>query len=191
MQNNFGTQHSISTRKDAEVEGPVRRVDLVVTEYQTDPEHRSDAPTEFSWTIPVAVLIGDPSEQQFTGSALSRGTSEKDGFLRALETFLISARPQRDRALPAETGTHARAHAAMPAAARMPAARIASYRLTPREQQVLEHVLAGHRNKETAAALKISRRTVEHHRAAVMQKAGARSVPELMRIVGKTEGRES
>jgi PAS domain S-box-containing protein len=54
--------------------------------------------------------------------------------------------------------------------------------LSPRERQVFELVLAGYPNKIIAADLGISQRTVENHRAALMKKTKARSVPELMRL---------
>jgi FixJ family two-component response regulator/chemotaxis methyl-accepting protein methylase/signal transduction histidine kinase len=55
--------------------------------------------------------------------------------------------------------------------------------LTPRQKQVLEAVLAGHASKIIASDLDISQRTVESHRAAIMEKLGAKSVPALVRAV--------
>lgn len=55
-------------------------------------------------------------------------------------------------------------------------------KLTPRETDVLKEVIAGHQNKVIAYNLGISQKTVELHRARVMDKTGARSVPQLMRI---------
>ena len=54
--------------------------------------------------------------------------------------------------------------------------------LTPRERQVLELVVKGASNKEVAKSLGIGQRTVETHRASVMKKVGARSIPELVRL---------
>ncbi|WP_027058718.1 response regulator FixJ [Mesorhizobium loti] len=54
--------------------------------------------------------------------------------------------------------------------------------LTEREQQVLSRVVAGHPNKTIAYDLSISPRTVEVHRANVMSKMQAKSLPELVRM---------
>lgn len=53
--------------------------------------------------------------------------------------------------------------------------------LTPREREVLELLVIGHPNKVIAHRLDISPRTVEIHRAHVMEKMKARSLPELVR----------
>jgi two-component system response regulator FixJ len=52
--------------------------------------------------------------------------------------------------------------------------------LTPREQEILVAIVAGKRNKVIGAELGISERTVESHRAHIMDKAGANSVVELV-----------
>lgn len=60
-------------------------------------------------------------------------------------------------------------------------------RLTPREAEVLRLVVKGNTNKGIARALGISRRTVETHRARIMHKTHATSLPELIRIVGAAD----
>jgi two-component system response regulator FixJ len=55
--------------------------------------------------------------------------------------------------------------------------------LTPREHEVLAQIAAGATNKEAGRRLAISPRTIEAHRARVMEKIGARNAADLMRIV--------
>jgi len=57
--------------------------------------------------------------------------------------------------------------------------------LTPREREILTHVVAGQSNKMIAADLGISQRTVEVHRARVMQKMGVDSLAELVRFADR------
>lgn len=54
--------------------------------------------------------------------------------------------------------------------------------LTPKEREVLEHVVAGHANKVIASKLDVSVRTVENHRQRVFQKMEADSLAELVRL---------
>lgn len=54
--------------------------------------------------------------------------------------------------------------------------------LTSREREVLDLLVAGDANKAIAHALDISIRTVEIHRARVMEKMKAKSLPELVRM---------
>jgi two-component system response regulator FixJ len=54
--------------------------------------------------------------------------------------------------------------------------------LSPREREVLAHLVAGEANKVVARALGISPRTVEVHRARIMQKLEVRSFAELVRL---------
>lgn len=57
------------------------------------------------------------------------------------------------------------------------------WQLTPREGQVLQLISSGRSNKEASVELGISSRTVEVHRARVMEKLGARNTADLMRII--------
>jgi two-component system, LuxR family, response regulator TtrR len=56
-------------------------------------------------------------------------------------------------------------------------------RLTQRERQVLERIMAGRLNKQIADDLSISIKTVEAHRASIMTKLNVNTVAELMRVV--------
>jgi FixJ family two-component response regulator len=59
--------------------------------------------------------------------------------------------------------------------------------LTPREYEILTHVIAGLLNKQTAYILKISEKTVKVHRARIMEKMGVDSVAQLVRLAEKVE----
>ncbi len=60
--------------------------------------------------------------------------------------------------------------------------------LTPREREVLGLMVAGKLNKIMAAQLCLSQRTVEVHRARVMEKMHARSLAQLIRMMLVVEG---
>jgi FixJ family two-component response regulator len=55
--------------------------------------------------------------------------------------------------------------------------------LTPREQDVLTQIVAGASSKEAGRHLGISPRTIEVHRARIMEKLGAKNAADLVRIV--------
>lgn len=55
-------------------------------------------------------------------------------------------------------------------------------RLTSREREVLERLVAGESNKEAARTLGVSHRTVEFHRARILEKTGAKGLPDLVRL---------
>lgn len=161
-----------------------KRIDLVVTDYEFADELAGRRGTdglqpEFRCTIPVALLDGD-----ITGEVLREAArfcrpwagdpiSAKD-LLRLIQRLLTSLNRPADRMF------------REPIAQADPADEMRISRLTPRELQVLEHVVSGDPNKRTAAALNISRRTVEHHRAVIMQKTRTKSVPDLVRLALRT-----
>jgi PAS domain S-box-containing protein len=55
-------------------------------------------------------------------------------------------------------------------------------RLSPREQQILQLLASNRNNKEVAAALNLSVRTVEAYRRRIMEKLGAHSIGELVHM---------
>ena len=67
-----------------------------------------------------------------------------------------------------------------------------NHRLTLREREVLGRIAQGASNKEAGRELGISPRTIEVHRARIMEKLGAKNAADLMRIVlGKGRGRRA
>ena len=65
-------------------------------------------------------------------------------------------------------------------------------RLTLREAQVLERIVAGRLNKQIADDLGISIKTVEAHRANIMEKLNANTVADLLKIaLGQATGKSS
>lgn len=61
-------------------------------------------------------------------------------------------------------------------------------RLTPREREVLDLVVAGRLNKQIAAELGVAEKTVKVHRGRLMKKTGVRSVPDLVRLLARASG---
>jgi two-component system response regulator FixJ len=61
-------------------------------------------------------------------------------------------------------------------------ARLKISKLTPRERLVLEGVMAGLPNKEMAARVGLSTRTIEMHRTRMMRRVGVDNVPQLIAI---------
>jgi len=60
--------------------------------------------------------------------------------------------------------------------------------MTPREREVMNAVVAGKTNKVIADELGVAVKTIEAHRARMMDKMGAGSVAELVRLVTAIEG---
>jgi FixJ family two-component response regulator len=57
--------------------------------------------------------------------------------------------------------------------------------LTPREREVLTHVIAGRLNKQIAGDLGTVEKTIKFHRGRMMQKLGVRTVADLVRLAEK------
>ena len=75
--------------------------------------------------------------------------------------------------------------------ARREALRAPFAKLTPRELEVLKHVVRGRLNKEIAWDLGIHERTVKLHRSAITTKLGVHSTAELTKLWIEVEGLES
>jgi len=129
-----------------------------------------DALGKSSLTLPVIFLTGQgdiPSSVR----AMRHGAED---FLekRAPKNQLLDA---VNRALARDAREHAER-------ARLQALRASFDRLSPREREVLAHVLSGQLNKQIAADLNIHERTVKLHRTAITTKLSVHSVAELSRL---------
>ena len=130
-----------------------------------------DALLERGNTLPVIFLTGHGDVQMAVG-ALKKGAFdflEKPVDDNALVDVVIRA-----------LATNARHQANQETQATV-ATRLAQ--LTPREQEVMQLVLAGKFNKVIADELNISMRTVEVHRSRVFEKMGVRSAVELAQLL--------
>lgn len=61
-------------------------------------------------------------------------------------------------------------------------------KLTPREREICSYIVNGMTSRDTGAALKISHRTVEIHRARIFQKLGVKNAVELIARIVQTKG---
>lgn len=102
--------------------------------------------------------------------------------LQLLDGLGAVATARRVRRLMREAGIRA-----VPAGARA-ATRANPFGLTPREQEVLDHVVAGLGNAEIAAALFVTPKTVEHHVSHVLAKLGAADRREAAALVTAADG---
>jgi two-component system response regulator FixJ len=127
--------------------------------------------TDLGVTLPVIVMTGH-ADVPIAVAALKAGAADflekpfdDKRLVAAVRAALtVSREVQRQAAATAHIAT-----------------RIAS--LTRREREVLDLLVAGKPNKTIAYDLGASPRTVEVHRARVMEKMGARSLAELVRMV--------
>jgi FixJ family two-component response regulator len=71
------------------------------------------------------------------------------------------------------------------ARAELDAAEVKIQSLTPREREVLSHVVAGRLNKQIAGNLGTVEKTIKFHRGRIMHKLGIRTVADLVRLAEK------
>jgi FixJ family two-component response regulator len=111
---------------------------------------------------------------------------------RGAEDFLTKQAPMEDL-LDAVRRALARDATERSERTRLAALRARFDALTPREREVLAHVLTGQLNKQIAGDLGISERSVKRHRTSMMRKLRIQSVAELTRLVQEagymTDGR--
>lgn len=120
--------------------------------------------------LPVVFLTGQ-GDIPMSVQAMKAGATDfltkpagRDALLRAIRAALERAGRERTEQAAREDAR----------------ARVA--RLTPREREVLSHVVMGKLNKHIAAELGTTEQTVKVHRGRVMDKLGVRSVLDLARI---------
>lgn len=122
--------------------------------------------------VPVFMLLDEPNVTRAV-EAMKMGAA--DAFTKPVDTesFVRSVRDalRRDVHIGAADG------------GRRPVEIRGFGQLTPRERQVLQLITNGQSNKEAGRELGISPRTIEVHRARVMEKLGARNTADLVRIV--------
>lgn len=120
--------------------------------------------------IPIIILTGH-GDIPMAVRAIKAGALDfiEKPFQNGTLLSLVSTGLERDRAAREERARHEAI-----------ANRLA--RLTPREREVMEHLIHGELSKVAAAELGISPRTVEIHRARILEKLGVRSISEVVRI---------
>ena len=120
--------------------------------------------------LPVIATAADPAPSQVV-SAIKKGSLD---FLRLpLKATRLTSMVKDVREEAFAYGESMR---------RMAQARVCLARLSPREREILELVVAGESNMSIAQQLEISPRTVEVHRSSMMGKLGAHRAAEVVRL---------
>jgi FixJ family two-component response regulator len=101
---------------------------------------------------------------------------------RGAEDFLTKRAP-KEKLIEAVRRALARDARERAERARLEALRTRFTALTPREREVLAHVLTGQLNKQIAGDLRIDERSVKRHRTSIMTKVQVQSVAELTHLV--------
>ena len=121
-------------------------------------------------TLPVIIITGhgdvDLARQAFRADAhdFLEKPRDEDKLINAIEEAFVDVREQATA-----SARRASAQALFPA-------------LTPREREVMELVVAGRHNRDIAVLLDISARTVEVHKARLMDKLGVDNIADLVRM---------
>jgi PAS domain S-box-containing protein len=119
--------------------------------------------------LPVIVVGGAAGDVRTAVQALKAGAAD-----------WLEGEHEPQALLAAVAAALAKVHDAQEAGRRTDTARIRIASMSQREREVLEGIVAGETNKEIARRLGISPRTVEIHRARVMERLGVRSLSEAV-----------
>jgi len=120
--------------------------------------------------MPIIIITGhgdvDLARQAFRADAhdFLEKPLDEDKLINAIEESFVDVRQQAS------------------ASARRASARALFPALTPREKEVMELVVAGRHNRDIAVLLDISARTVEVHKARIMDKLGVDNIADLVRM---------
>jgi FixJ family two-component response regulator len=120
--------------------------------------------------LPVIFLSGQ-ADVPASVNAMKRGAAD-----------FLTKPIERDALLAAVRGALGRAETARVADQEVTEIRDRLGSLTPRQYEVLLHVISGRLNKQTAADIGAAEKTVKAHRARVMEKMQVESVAELVRM---------
>jgi two-component system response regulator NreC len=136
--------------------------------------------------ILVLTMVDNPADVHLTFVAGARGYLLKEAASTELADAIRKVADGQDYLQPAMG-------AAMAAMRPVPEVAHASADagLSGREVEVLKLIALGHTNAEIASILHVSLRTVEHHRASILRKLGARTRAELVRYANETGVLES
>ncbi len=152
-----------------------RRPDVVIANMQVGPDSGLELMRRVKMLkqgTPVFIVEDNP---EVDGAVLAMKSGATDVFTKSMDEERVAL------AVRAALGTEVRVG---PATDGRRTIEVRGFeQLTPREREVLEHIANGKSNKEAGRLLGISPRTVEVHRARVMEKLGAKNAADLMRIV--------
>jgi len=131
--------------------------------------------TDSSDALPIVFVTGN-GDIPMTVRAIQSGAV--DFLTKPVETEALLAAVSRAVARDAENRTRRE---------RLTAARRRYEQLTPREREVFGHLIAGQLNKQVAYDLGTAERTIKAHRHNIMEKLGAGSMVDLVRLASELE----
>lgn len=116
---------------------------------------------------------GKPAPTRYTFNACARG-----GSVVTLDASISAARCDGELLI---TTIVREVHVEKPPALELPGTK----HLSPRESEIIHHLLAGKRSKEIALLLDVSEKTIWSHRARAFQKMALRGVSDLFRVAAE------